>query len=85
MARKFSSIAWRNLARQISTSRTCFASDFYAILGVKPTATQAEIKMAYFELSKLYHPDKNVGSADNITKFRHITTAYEVLGEYFKS
>lgn len=33
--------------------------DYYKILGLKKDATSKEIKQAYRELSKKYHPDKN--------------------------
>lgn len=33
--------------------------DFYSILGVNPKSTQAQIKEAYYKLSKMYHPDMN--------------------------
>lgn len=49
----------------------------YEVLGVSPKANQKEIKAAYYELSKRYHPDVNTESADS---FRKITAAYEVLG-----
>jgi molecular chaperone DnaJ len=52
--------------------------DLYNILGVKKDATQEEIKKAYRNLSKKYHPDLNKedGSED---KFKEISEAYEVL------
>lgn len=55
-------------------------SNLYARLGLARTATQADIKNAYYKLSKLYHPDKNEGCKNAALKFREITEAYEVLG-----
>ncbi|XP_058062942.1 dnaJ homolog subfamily C member 30, mitochondrial [Anopheles bellator] len=54
----------------------------YDSLGVTPNATQNDIKQAYYSQSKLYHPDKNKGSDIAAQKFREITAAYEVLGNY---
>ncbi|ETN60613.1 hypothetical protein AND_007782 [Anopheles darlingi] len=54
----------------------------YDSLGVTPNATQNDIKQAYYKQSKLYHPDKNKGSDIAAEKFRQITAAYEVLGNY---
>lgn len=54
----------------------------YDALGLRPNATHADIKSAYYRLSKLYHPDKNKGSDDASVKFREITAAYEVLGNF---
>src|ERR1700757_153849 len=50
--------------------------DYYQILQIKPTATNAEIKAAYRKLAKLFHPDKNPGSEE---KFKIIKEAYETL------
>ena len=54
--------------------------DYYKLLGVKRTATKAEIKKAFKKLSLKYHPDKN---KDNPKKdkemFIKIANAYEVL------
>ncbi|XP_062563767.1 dnaJ homolog subfamily C member 30, mitochondrial [Armigeres subalbatus] len=54
----------------------------YDSLGLSPAATQNDIKQAYYKLSKLYHPDKNKDSDNAAEKFRSITEAYEVLGNY---
>ncbi|MHB8261134.1 MAG: DnaJ domain-containing protein [Bacteroidia bacterium] len=50
--------------------------DYYQILQVKPTATNAELKAAYRRLAKLFHPDKNSGAEE---KFKQIKEAYETL------
>ncbi|KAJ6634778.1 DnaJ like subfamily C member 30, mitochondrial [Pseudolycoriella hygida] len=54
----------------------------YEILGLSPKATQVDVKAAYYNLSKLYHPDKNEGSVEAAEKFRAINAAYEILGNY---
>lgn len=43
-------------------------------------ATSAEIKKAYFELAKKYHPDVNK-SPQAQERFGHISTAYATLGD----
>ncbi|MDO7642537.1 MAG: DnaJ domain-containing protein [Reinekea forsetii] len=52
--------------------------DYYKILGVKPDASDADIKLAYRQLARQYHPDKNpaAGASD---KFKAAAEAYEVL------
>ena len=57
---------------------TTTATDFYALLGVEPGATAAQIKSAYRKLAKQYHPDVN-NSSDAAEKFRQITEAYDTL------
>ncbi|XP_029802327.1 dnaJ homolog subfamily C member 30, mitochondrial [Suricata suricatta] len=51
----------------------------YELLGVPSTATQAQIKAAYYRQSFLYHPDRNSGSAEAAERFTRISQAYVVL------
>ncbi|ELT95676.1 hypothetical protein CAPTEDRAFT_222675 [Capitella teleta] len=57
------------------------SADFYKILQVKPTASEAEIKRAFRNLARKYHPDKNRDDPDAEEKFRDIAEAYEVLSD----
>uniref|UniRef100_A0A3B4V4D2 DnaJ heat shock protein family (Hsp40) member C30 n=1 Tax=Seriola dumerili TaxID=41447 RepID=A0A3B4V4D2_SERDU len=47
---------------------------------VMPTATQAQIKTAYYKQSFVYHPDRNAGSEEATIRFSEISEAYTVLG-----
>ena len=53
--------------------------DYYALLGVKKAAGDAELKSAYRKLAKQYHPDVNPGDAEAERKFKQISEAYDVL------
>lgn len=54
--------------------------DYYEVLGLSKGATAEEIKKAYRQLAKKYHPDINK-SADAEAKFKEINEAYEVLSD----
>ncbi len=55
------------------------AKNPYTLLGVKKTASEAEIRKAYRALAKKYHPDVNPGDVAAETKFKEITAAYNLL------
>ena len=51
-------------------------SDPFSVLGVPQTASEDEIKQAYRQLAKKYHPDVNNGSASSEAKMKEINEAY---------
>lgn len=53
---------------------------YYEVLEVSPTATQAQVKTAYYKQSFIYHPDRNPGSETATNRFSEISEAYMVLG-----
>ncbi|MFC4269492.1 molecular chaperone DnaJ [Polaribacter marinivivus] len=55
--------------------------DFYEILGISKSASQAEIKKAYRKMAIKYHPDKNPGDKTAEENFKKAAEAYEVLSD----
>jgi hypothetical protein len=50
--------------------------DPYETLGVRRTASDAEVRAAYRRLVQLHHPDHNAGSAESTRRFEEIQEAY---------
>src|SRR5215467_15752815 len=55
--------------------------DFYAELGVKKDATNAEIKKAYRKLARANHPDSNPNDTAKHETFKSVAEAYDVVGD----
>lgn len=55
--------------------------DYYQILGVGKTASQADIKKAYRKLARKFHPDLNLDDSKAKDKFQEINEANEVLSD----
>ena len=53
--------------------------DYYRILGIKRTASKAEIKSAYRKRARVLHPDFNKGSAKAAGEFAVLSKAYHIL------
>lgn len=58
--------------------------DFYQVLGIPRTSTQKEIKKAYYQMAKKYHPDTNKDDPQAKEKFAQLAEAYEVLSDEVK-
>ena len=55
--------------------------DYYAVLGVPRTASQAEIKKAYRKLARQHHPDTKPGDTAAERRFKEVNEANAVLSD----
>jgi len=53
--------------------------DYYEVLGVQRTATEADMKVSYRKLAMQWHPDRNPGDKDCEHRFKEINEAYDIL------
>ncbi|XP_065313387.1 protein tumorous imaginal discs, mitochondrial-like isoform X2 [Gordionus sp. m RMFG-2023] len=69
--------------RNFRSSTRLLKKDFYKILGVPNNALERDIKKAYYDLAKKYHPDTNNDAKAKI-KFQEVSEAYEILSDKSK-
>ena len=55
--------------------------DFYEVLGVQKSVSADELKKAYRQMAKKYHPDLHPNDKEAEQKFKEINEAYEVLSD----
>jgi DnaJ-class molecular chaperone len=58
--------------------------DYYEVLGVPRSATEADIKKAYRKLARQHHPDRNPGNKQAEARFKEVQEAYDVLNDKTK-
>ncbi|MCR2762843.1 DnaJ domain-containing protein [Microbacterium sp. zg.B48] len=62
-------------------SQDWFDKDFYKVLGVDKSVSEADLKKTYRKLARTYHPDSNQGDAKAEAKFKEVSEAYSVLSD----
>ncbi|MCI24209.1 chaperone protein dnaJ 6-like, partial [Trifolium medium] len=53
----------------------------FGVLGLEKTASQQEIKKAYYKLALRLHPDKNPGDEEAKEKFQQLQKVISILGD----
>lgn len=66
---------FEKLAVEVTEERTVKNREYYDLLGVEPTASEAQIKKAYYKLALKLHPDKTGSTGE----FQKVGEAYQVL------
>ena len=66
--------------RKFHSTGSCLAKkDYYDVLGIPRNSTAKDVKKAYYQMAKKYHPDTNKTDPNSIKKFQEISEAYEVI------
>ena len=71
----------RRTTDHVGTWNRVAKRDYYEILGVTRTSTEAEIKRAYRAMAHQHHPDKNPDDPHSEDKFKEAAEAYSVLSD----
>ncbi len=80
MVRHRAIVATRAASRILVVPMATTERDYYEVLGVERTATDAEIKRAFRKLAQQWHPDVNTDPAAQ-ERFKEINEAYQVLSD----
>jgi len=70
----------RSCVRHLGVTSRLLQKNFYEVLGLDNDASSSDIKNAYYQLSKKYHPDV-CDDQESIQKFHEVSQAYDVLGD----
>jgi hypothetical protein len=70
---------WNELEQRKAGRSSVRNTALYDLLGVATTATSKDIKRAYYQRAREWHPDKNPGDEDAAERFRELHAAYQTL------
>lgn len=70
--------------RKFHSSNSVYAKrDYYEVLGLTRNCSSKDVKKAYYQLAKKYHPDTNKNDPNAAKKFQEVSEAYEVSVNVF--